>query len=202
MWPFASRGSRGAAVAPTPSDLPKFSQYELNDASIKVWLPQLLSERLDWISKRKDASRPDVIRALLFEHLYGRIAYLALLEFEANRRAERLLADARGTARHSDGVGRETATSVTNDPAVMFSRSRTSQLDAEIIGKPTDNLRLELPGRLKEDLARVARVHGLTPSSYVRKALVQELCGEDVHTRWQYAIGRVGRDVERLERDD
>jgi hypothetical protein len=32
--------------------------------------------------------------------------------------------------------------------------------------------------------------------------LVQQLCGKQVHTNWQTAIGEIGKDVEQLERED
>jgi hypothetical protein len=189
-------------VAPEPKDLPVFSEFALNDASMKVWIPQILSERLDWISKTDDVSRPDVIRALMFEHLYGRVAYLALLAHGAQQRTERTLSAARDMERKTDGFERMAAVVDRDDPGVRFSRQRHSNIDAELIGKPADNLRLELPRRMRADLVEVARVHRLTISHYVRKMLVQQLLGERMHTTWQVAIGKIGRDVEQLERDD
>jgi hypothetical protein len=189
-------------VAPEPKDLPVFSEFARNDASMKVWLPQILSERLDWISKSDDVSRPDVIRALIFEHLYGRVAYLALLANGAQQRAERTLFEARDMARRADGFER-IATAVNLDGAeAKFSRERYSNIDAELIGKPTGNLRLELPHRMRADLVALARVHRLTISHYVRKMLVQQLLGERVHTTWQVAIGKISRDIEKLEYND
>lgn len=55
---------------------------------------------------------------------------------------------------------------------------------------------------MRADLVEVARVHRLTISHYVRKMLVQQLLGERVHTTWQVAIGKIGRDIQQLERDD
>ena len=188
-------------MAPEPKDLPVFSDFERNDTSMKVWLPQILSERLDWISKREDVSRPDAIRALMFEHLYGRVAYMALLAFDAQRQSEDPLAQARIAAADKAGLERMMASVAHNLEDTRFSRERNSRIDAELIGKPTDNLRLELPLRLKADLAAIARAHCLTPSSYVRKLLVQQLLGERVHTNWQAAIGNINRDIERLEQD-
>jgi len=52
-----------------------------------------------------------------------------------------------------------------------------------------------------EDLKRVAKLHGLTPSHYMRKMLVMQLLGEQVHTEWQKAIGKISADTIRLERD-
>jgi hypothetical protein len=202
MWPFASRGSRAALVAPEPTDLPVFSEFARNDASMKVWLPQILIERLDWISKNVDVSRPDVIRALMFEHLYGRVAYLALLAHGAQERAEQTLFEARKMVSKKGGLAHITEMGDHDASGVRYSRQRQSSIDAELIGKPVDNHRLELPRRLRTDLAEVARVHRLTPSHYVRKMLVQQLLGERRHTAWQAAVGKISRDIEQLERDD
>jgi plasmid stability protein len=189
-------------VAPEPQDLPVFSEFAHNDANMKVWLPQVLSDRLDWISKQTDVSRPDVIRALMFEHLYGRVAYMALLAFDARAKSEQTLAQARTALTRKSGVERMTAGVERGFGEIICSRQRSSSIDAELIGKPTDNFRLELPRRLKGDLAEVARVHNLSASAYVRKMLVQQLCGERVHTNWRAAVGKIGRDVDILERDD
>jgi len=202
MWPVASRGSRGADVAPHPKDLPVFSEFARNGESMKVWIPQRHSERLDWISKQEDVSRPDVLRALMFEHLYRRVAYMALLASEAERAAEVTLSEARRMARRG-AVGQSAAgTGSEVFGNILKSADRGSAVDIEFIGKSTNNLRFELPRRLKVDLAEVARVHRLTPSHYTRKMLVQQLLGESVHTNWQEALGKIGRDIEQLERDE
>ena len=187
-------------VAPEPKDLPVFSKFEHNDADMKVWLPQGLIERLDWISKHEDVSRPAVIRALLYEHLYGRVAYKALLIYSEPRKGEKTLMYARGRAGEGTGIERMTAAIVAEESGVRFSTERS--ISAELIGAPTDNLRLELPRRMKDDLVKVAGIHGLPPSKYVRKALVLQLQGELAHADWQAAIGRIGRDIEILEQDD
>ncbi len=71
-------------------------------------------------------------------------------------------------------------------------------IDAAFVGKSTDNLRFELPQRLKNDLANLARTHRLDTSSYVRRMLVQQLLGESKHSDWQAAVGAVDADVRRM----
>ena len=169
---------------------------------MRVWLPQILTERLDWMSKRENVSRPDVVRALMFEHLYGRPAYLALLDDVARRRAEETLVLARLTIKGGAGVETSAGRATEELGDVLFSRERSSRIDAEFIGKPTENFLLELPQLLKDDLDAIARIHGLSRSTYARKILVQQLCGEQLHARWQVAVGTVSKDVETWERDD
>ena len=73
MWPFATRGSRflGDAAARHPSRLDPLD-FTRNDAVIKLWLPEKLLAAIDVLCAEYDASRPDVLRWILFEHAHGR----------------------------------------------------------------------------------------------------------------------------------
>jgi hypothetical protein len=73
--------------------MPPLEAFLVNDAVIKVWLPAKLSGRVDWLSAHHGSSRPDVLRALLFEHVYGRVT-MRKLEMFARKRWE------------EDGLGR------------------------------------------------------------------------------------------------
>ena len=199
MLPFSSRGSQYDTIAPEPKGLPNFKDFEKSDVNLKIWLPQILVDRVNWLSKKRDVSRPDVIRGLLFEHLYGGVAYDALVKFVADARAEGELALARHNfalpemlidrSIESRGLG------------IRFSTTRNTQVDLEHIGKSVDDLDVTLPTRLKADLAALALKHHLTASSYVRKMLVLQLLGEQVHTSWQDAVGAISKDVLAIEKD-
>lgn len=198
MWPFSSRSSQHGTIAPAPKDLPDCSEFEQNDRKVKVWLPQVLVDRVNWLSKTRDASRPDVIRALLFEHLYGRVAYEALVRSVADKRTEAALTLARQTQSASWSTTLESAR-YSDD--VRWSTRRSTQVDLEWIGKSIDDIDVTLPSRMKVDLEGVAAIHHLTASSYVRKMLVLQLLGEPIHTSWQKAVGAVSRDVLQIEED-
>jgi hypothetical protein len=73
MWPFATRGSRflGDAAARHPSRTNP-GDFARNDAMIKLWLPENLLAAIDVLCDVQDASRPDVLRGILFEYAYGR----------------------------------------------------------------------------------------------------------------------------------
>jgi len=73
MWPYASRGSRflGDAADRHPSRL-NSEDFAHNDGVIKLWLPERLLAAIDVLCDAHDASRPDVLRWLLFEHACGR----------------------------------------------------------------------------------------------------------------------------------
>lgn len=198
MWPFSSRSSQHGTIAPAPKGLPDCNEFEQNDRKVKVWLPQVLVDRVNWLSKTRDASRPDVIRALLFEHLYGRVAYEALVRYAADKRTEAALTLARQTQPASWSTILEGA-SYSGD--IRQSTRRSTQVDLEWLGKSIDDLDVKLPSRMKVDLEEVAARHHLTASSYVRKMLVLQLLGEPIHTSWQKAVGAVSKDVLQIEKD-
>ena len=206
MWPFASRGSQLKTTAPEPDNLPTAEDFEKDDALLRVWLPDVLSDRVNWLSIQLQSSRPDILRALIFEHVYGTVAYEALKAGARKERAAeevepRSAAFFEGNSSHKDLAAAWPGTArVKGD--IIQSRRRETPIDLEYLGKASDGFKLFLPARLKRDLASIAQEYGLPPSSYVRKLLVQKLLGEAKHTNWQKAIGKISADVEMLERDD
>lgn len=200
MWPFASRFSRVNVIAPQPKALPDFKEFLDSSAKLKVWLPQVLVDRVNWLSKHEDASRPDVLRGLIFQHIYGHVAYLSLIDYKKEldriKRLEAEASQAKGPPRidtllHGGPFGDE----------IIRSPSRSTEVDIAMIGRADEDITIGLPLKLKEDLKTVAEIHRLTPSSYVRKMLVQMLMGEEAHSRWQYEVGKLSPDLEQLERD-
>ncbi|WP_423456096.1 hypothetical protein [Ottowia sp. VDI28] len=204
---------------------------------MKLWLPQILVDRINWISREVDVSRPDIVRACLFEHLYGRVAMLALHAHKRRQDAARaprreegpfsdevdedLTSDAAEFIRllnqHGRGTSQNAKSSAGSDAGhrgrldvmlagtsqdIIPSVTRQTSFDLQMLGKSDGDLTFTLPRRLKEDLADLAARHKLTPSSYTRKMLVLMLLGEPVHTSWQQAIGKISKDVERLEQED
>lgn len=178
VWPFAKRGARVASTLPSVDEAQPLESFLVNDAVLKIWLPAKLSERVEWLSVHHGSSRPDVLRSLLFEHVYGRVAMRQLEAFARTRR---------------EALGL---------PEVMFSNRPTSDepdgarkarpVNLEMLGKSSDDFKLHLPRRLKDDISALAKAHGISPSHYIRKALVLMLMGERFHTDWQVALGKLG----------
>lgn len=79
MWPFATRGSRflGNVANRHPSHI-HAPDFVHNDAVVKLWLPERMLAAIDVLCDEHDASRPDVLRWLLFEHAYGRAEFAHL----------------------------------------------------------------------------------------------------------------------------
>jgi hypothetical protein len=177
-------------IAPKPQDWPDFDDFERSDAPLKVWLPQILIDRINWVSKQREVSRPDIVRALAFENVYGRVAYEALIAHVAAKKNSHSLPNTSGSI---DQLLHRT---------IRHSRDRTTRHDLEHIGKSDEDLTITLPKRLKADLTQLADLHKLTPSSYVRKLLVLHLLGEQVHSQWQKALGKIPDDLKTLEKDN
>jgi hypothetical protein len=199
MWPFTTRGSRSSTQAYKPRDFPVFQDFAISDAKLKVWLPEYLVDRIAWLSFQKDASKPDVARALLFEHLYGWAAYEELqVHFAETRKLHAIT-----QARNSNGFGDRLDIQLhgRNEEQVQFSVRDTTKIDLSYIGKSDWDFTFTMPKQMLKDLGIVASLHGITPSHCMRKILVLQLQGELVHARWQSALGAISRDVAKLELD-
>jgi hypothetical protein len=190
MWPHSTRSSQYGVIAPKPQDWPNFDDFEKSNSSLKVWLPQILIDRINWISKNRDVSRPDIVRALVFENVYGRVAYEAFIKHVTDKK------NARSTPKNSESID------VLLHGGVRFSRDRNTDHDIEHLGKSDEDLTITLPSTLKDELTQLAKLHGLTASSYVRKLLVLHLLGEKVHSQWQKALGKLPDDLRALEKDN
>lgn len=170
-WPYQSRGAtqkaqESASAAAEP--ILDFSQYSSNGAYIKVWLPERIETALDQLSVDQRSSRPDILRAILFQHVYGALACEQFLEWKRKQDEQRFYQPA-----------------VPDLEAPLFSRGRAS-MDA--LGKSTSNLKFWLPAMLKDDLAGIAAANGLGISDYVRLTLARVLLGEKSVATWLRAI--------------
>ena len=176
MWPFAKRGARAnSAPTPAPSSL-DYAAFADNGARIKIWVPEILDQALNQLSVDHDESKPDVLRALLFEHAYGRLALEGLIAWKR---------------RQDGGIFRESVLPYgTTPPRTAF---------VELFGKSTEDISLDLPRPLKDTLVSLATHDGMGLSDYVRKTLVRMLLGEKRHQQWREAIGDVPAQQQRTE---
>lgn len=193
MWPFSSRGSRVDAApnlslpALLPPDLAVFGT---NDVAIKLWLPEKLTLSLDVMSARHGSSRPDVLRWLLFEHVYGRPALEQLKDWKRKKDAETAEASRRSAAGR---VGFEAKLS----PRRADPSERT--ITAQLLGKSVEDIKLWVPSPLKRQLDALATMEGLGLSDYLRITLVRILLGEAFHHQWRLAVGKLSKEVQRFE---
>lgn len=164
-----------------------------------MWLPQILDERLGWLSIRRDASKPDVARALLFEHLYGKLAYEALLRYHSEEKIAAVVEQAKTNTQDTRRI--DIALHGMRSEEIRYSARDVTLIDLEHIGRSDWDFTFAMPKLMLEDLKHVAKLHGLTPSHYMRKMLVMQLLGERVHTEWQTAISKISADIIQMERD-
>ncbi len=191
-WPFAKRGTR--IEVPVKLDLPvhlpeDLSVFGRNNACIKLWLPEKLITGLDVLSGSTEQSRPDVLRWLLFEHVYGRPAFETLKawkksEDEAARQREEAMVDLGVKRSPSRRVG------VPDEPFVA-ERPYT----AKLLGKSVEDFKLWIPGIIKIELQKLAQFEKLALSDYLRKTLIRQLLGESFHHQWRSVIGKLPEEV-------
>lgn len=158
FWPFSTRGATKKAREKAKLAKPRpihFDEFASNDTYIKVALPELVDSVIDTLSARHESSRQDVIRATLFRHLYGSLAYDEFLAWKRNATLQQ-------PAEGSTGP--------------QLSRQRG--ISMHDIGKSTSNIKYWIPSRMKEDLQAVAGASGHTLSVYVRHLLIRDFMGE------------------------
>jgi len=140
---------------------------EDGDIAIKFWLPDLVGVILDESCKFTNTTRSDLIRQNLFIYLYGRYDLFGL--HEQREHHYRLDPPTRG---------------------IMFSRSLAQpQDDAEDsvaeptpdlmhdLGKNTEDLKVWIPVKMKEDIKTLADKAGISLSEMIREIILSMLIG-------------------------
>ena len=193
FWPFAKRGTRidAAPAIVLPIELPDdLSAFGTNGACIKLWLPEKLTLALNSLSSAHCMSRPDVLRWLLFEHVYGRPALEQLKAWKQKKDAEAAAA-------------RLAAAERVVDSGIRFSPARNQfserTVTAQLLGKSVEDFKLWLPMPLRDQLDTLAKMENLGISDYLRKTLVRMLLGERFHHQWRAAVGKLPEEVHRFE---
>lgn len=181
-WPFSSRSNRVGPPVPEPSDVPPRSAFKVNDTPLTLKLPEAIVDRLDWLAQSSELSRTDVIRALIYKHLYGEVAYEMLLQ--AGPRVQRSAFDEEALPTQSLDSHTDTSSLATHN-TIQRSPARNSHIDFKYIGPSRNSLPVDIPGRMYDDLRALAEIEGLSISSCVRKLLVLKLRGAGLHSRWQ-----------------
>ena len=181
MWPYATRGSRflGDVSEISPSAL-ESEDFSTNAASIKLWLPEKLVAAIDVLCDQHDASRPDVLRWILFEHVFGRVE-LAHLQRRMSARLKQL---------EKAEIMRSVRRSTTEEGPTP------REINARHLGKATEDLKLFLPARLKLELQDLADAAKQAFSDYLRAVLARHLLGERFFRDWQAALAKAKANAE------
>lgn len=181
-WPFAKRGATAKAKS-SSGEMPltdiDFNEFAVNDLYIKVWLPDRLVSVINKLSANYGSSRPDVIKTILFRHVYGIAVFEAFSAWKIN-------------------IHRQQSNRPSANDQVKLSPMRNHSM--EFIGKSTENLKVWLPAKLKSEVEQLAAIRVLGVSDYVRMVLVKELLGERIYLSWQKYIGEVPKEAMADER--
>jgi hypothetical protein len=161
-----------------------FNAFRSNDTNIKLWLPEKLTTALDRMSAVHETSRPDVLRRLFFEHVYGIEAFMALMAWKKQQ---------------DDGARRAQLGVMGTVPEIKRSPPRTN---IQMFGKATEDFKFWLPSPLKREIQILSKTNQLGVSDYLRKTLVRLLLGERVYMNWQVAIGAIPKDWLEFESSD
>lgn len=138
----------------------------IDDASVKIWIPEVLHQCLEVLSERFEQSKSDLARNGLMIHLHGRFVFEQLVAnrlWKLTRRLEREL-----VIKYSmEGVG----VRLQDDPRPAYIKA---------FGKNTCDLKVWMPMRLKEDLSSLGLEVGQSASEYMRRALTAYYLGRTV----------------------
>ena len=129
-----------------------YSEFECNDTTLKVWIPESLEKKIDEATDLLDTSVSDFVRQVLFIHLYGRCDLLGLYE-----RKQGIFSPV-GNIRFSFGTNHK------------YSPVSATE-------KKTADVKIWLPIRMKNDLAILSEHHNMKLSHYVRQVLTTHLLG-------------------------
>jgi hypothetical protein len=142
-----------------------WSDYNVDDSSLRTWIPEPLDDCLDSLSLRFLQTKSDLARNALMIHVHGRYAFEQLVEHKLWRVSRRQqVEDAEPIRKLNTQIrpGQQTA------PRTAFIR---------VFGKNSRDLKVWMPKRLKLNLESVANVYGQPLSEYARRALTAYYLG-------------------------
>lgn len=192
-WPLSDE-SRGRLLFADPTQsLPSFDAFLEAHARAHFVLHVKTASRLRWLSNASNSTVSDVVRSLLFIHVYGFVAHHAFLRYvEDWKLAQQRAAD----ELHAIGMDSEKFQALTAAMAgvatgVRFSPVRYSEVDryaeqkrVSQHGLADEDVDVVLPARLHADFTQCAVGQKTSMSKYARLVLVRQLFGESTNQKW------------------
>ena len=193
MWPFSSSSSRVTDVPTQPKIHIDLESFATNEKTLDATLTSDIWAMVEWLSATTNTTHIDVIRALLFQALYGRIAYEQLIAHVRKQRnnSNKYKWDgpidlfSRDKSQNQQTQIVTVATRLDNE--ILQSPARGTPADLKHVGKSNIRRKLEIPHRMWIDLDRQAAKAGMDLSPYVRGLLFKVLQGEVNYNQWQHA---------------
>lgn len=123
-----------------------------DDAALKFWLPESVEKKIDEMCSFQDTSASDLIRQILFIHLYGRYDLFGLIE-------------------------RQIEAFNLNQKTVVVMESNVDYEPPEPVEKSIADFKVWLPAKMKADILLLAGRAGKKPSAYIREVIITHLFG-------------------------
>ena len=138
-----------------------FDQLRDCDVALKFWLPEYVERMIDRMCSFQDTSASDLIRQILFIHLYGRYDLFGLIERQ------------------------DQTYNLKTREKVMFSLCRRELSPEEEAAKDLEllkarniaDIKVWVPAKMKDDIKQLAQMAGRKPSVYVREVIITHLFG-------------------------
>ena len=136
-----------------------FDQLKECDVALKFWLPEYIERMIDRMCRFQDTSASDLIRQVLFIHLYGRYDLFGLIEQQD-----------------------QTYNLKTKEKAMYSFRELSPEEEAakDLELKKIKNIadvKVWVPVKMKDDIRLLAQKAGKKPSVYVRELIITHLFG-------------------------
>lgn len=137
-----------------------YRKFISRDVAIKLWLPESVEQKMEEVATLFDCSVSDLIRQILFVHLYGRYDFLGLVEREDPKKQK--------------ASGETTP----QEYGVSYSFPNI----AAALNPPDDiksiaGFKVWVPDKMKWHLTKLAEQHRMSMSAYAREVIMTHLLG-------------------------
>lgn len=139
-----------------------WSNYNIDDTALKIWIPEPLDDCLDILADRFEQTKSDLARNALMIHVHGRYIFEHLVENKLWRLRRRQQVE------DNRKFSLQTALKLRDSPRISYIRA---------FGKNTKDLKVWLPRCLECSITALASDAGLTTSEYSRRALTAYYLG-------------------------
>lgn len=148
-----------------------WSEMNIDDVAVKLWLPEVLDDCLSALSNTFEQSKSDLARNALMIHFYGRYVFEQLVAnqlWKLTRRVE--------TAKPIPETRYNAQTPTVDVSPIPPPR----QLYIRAFGKNTRDLKVWMPSRLHKEIGKLADQCKKSESEYMRRALTAYYLGRCV----------------------
>jgi len=144
----------------TQTDRDYSDLLESGDVAIKFWLPEMMGEVLEQECSYAGTTRSDLIRQYLFIYLYGRHDLWGLLERNDY---------------HYKLCGHPVFSKCKVEPVDMVEEPEPDIM--QDLGKNTEDLKVWIPVRMKEDIQKLADKASISLSEMIREIIISAVFG-------------------------